>query len=70
MDSKSRTPYSATARARFLRGTRFRTPFEAVEAGARTLEEWCDLLASAKTESGLRSDLEPESETWREDASA
>ena len=70
MGSKSRVSYWAEARAQFLKGTRFRTPFEAVEAGARTVQEWCDLLASAKAEPGLHSDLEPEPETSREEASA
>ena len=65
MASKGRVSYRAEARAQFLNGTRFRSPVEAVEAGARTVQEWCDLLASVKAESGVRTDLEPE--TLREE---
>jgi hypothetical protein len=39
-----RNPYFKRASKRFLLGSKFRTPFEAVEAGARTLEEWSRLL--------------------------
>jgi hypothetical protein len=39
-----RSPYFKRASKRFLNGSRFKTPFEAVEAGARTLEEWSRLL--------------------------
>jgi hypothetical protein len=60
MGSKSRAVYWVEARMQFLKGTRFRSPFEAVEAGARTVQEWCDVLASVKSESGVRADLEPE----------
>jgi hypothetical protein len=28
----------------FLEGTRFRTPVQAVEAGARSIEQWCDCV--------------------------
>ena len=38
--------YAKIARRHFLAGTRFRTPVEAVEAGARTVEEWCECLAN------------------------
>ena len=48
-----------TGLGRFLQGTRFRSPVEAVEAGARAVQNWCDLLARVKVESGVRSDLEP-----------
>ena len=72
MGSKGNTSYWATARerflpqqrhltglGRFLQGTRFRSPVEAVEAGVRAVQNWCDLLARVKVESGVRSDLEP-----------
>jgi hypothetical protein len=49
--------FALTGLGRFLQGTRFRS---LVEAGARTVQEWCDLLASVKAESGVRADLEPE----------
>jgi hypothetical protein len=39
-----RSPYFKRASKRFLTGSRFRTPCEAVEAGARTLEEWSRIL--------------------------
>jgi hypothetical protein len=39
-----RSPYFKRASKRFLNGSRFKTPFEAVDAGARTLEEWSRLL--------------------------
>lgn len=39
-----RNPYFRRASNRFLNGLRFKTPFEAVEAGARTLEEWSRVL--------------------------
>jgi hypothetical protein len=68
MGSKGRVSYWAQARVQFLQGTRFRSPFEAVEAGARTVQEWCDLLASVKADSGVCADLEPE--TSHEEASA
>jgi hypothetical protein len=49
-----------TGLGRFLQGTRFRSPFVAVEAGAGTVQDWCDLLASVKAQSGARADLEPD----------
>jgi hypothetical protein len=39
-----RNPYFKQAAKRFLIGSRFKTPYEAVEAGARTLEEWSRVL--------------------------
>ena len=39
-----RSPYFKRAAKRFLIGSRFKTPCEAVEAGVRTLEEWSRLL--------------------------
>ena len=48
-----------TGLGRFLQGTRFRSPVEAVEAGVRAVQNWCDLLARVKVESGVRSDPEP-----------
>jgi hypothetical protein len=65
MGSKGSTSYWAMARERFLQGARFHSPFEAVEAGARTVQEWCEVLASVRAESGVRADLEPE--TFHED---
>jgi hypothetical protein len=42
--------YLHAANRRFLEGTSFRTPVEAVEAGAKSIQEWCDCLASARLE--------------------
>jgi hypothetical protein len=39
-----RSPYFKRASKRFLNGSKFKTPFEAVEAGTRTLEEWSRVL--------------------------
>ncbi len=36
--------YMKRAAKKFLEGTRFRHPIEAVEKGVRTLEEWVDCL--------------------------
>ena len=36
--------YMKRASRKFLEGTRFRHPIEAVEKGVRTLEEWVDCL--------------------------
>ena len=39
-----RISYMKRAARKFLEGTRFRTPVEAVEAGVRTLTHWVDTL--------------------------
>jgi hypothetical protein len=39
-----RTNYMKRAALRFLAGTKFRTPVEAVEAGIKNLGEWADIL--------------------------
>jgi hypothetical protein len=39
-----RSPYFKRASKRFLTGLKFKTPVEAVEAQARTLEEWSRIL--------------------------
>jgi hypothetical protein len=36
--------YIDRARGRFLEGTPFRYPVDAVDAGVKTMAEWCDLL--------------------------
>lgn len=43
-----RTSYLKRASRRFLEGTRFKSPVEAVEAGARTLGEWADVLSEER----------------------
>ena len=43
-----RVSYLKRATRRFLEGTRFKTPVEAVEAGARTLADWALVLAEER----------------------
>ncbi len=40
-----RCAYYKRAAKKFLAGTRFKAPFEAVTAGIKTLEDWADMLA-------------------------
>ena len=40
----NRKKYLKLANRRFLEGTRYKAPIQAVEAGVRTLEEWTDVL--------------------------
>ena len=42
--------YLRLASRRFLSGLPYRSPADAVEAGAKTVEEWCDCLAQARLE--------------------
>ncbi len=39
-----RCAYYKRAAKKFLAGTRFKSPFEAVMAGVKTLEDWADML--------------------------
>ena len=43
--------YIYLAHQMFLEGTDFQTPVDAVEAGAKTIEDWSDCLAQARLES-------------------
>lgn len=43
-----RTSYLKRASRRFLEGTRFKHPVEAVEAGERSLSAWAELLAEER----------------------
>ena len=43
-----RLSYFKRASRRFLTGTRHHTPAEAVEAGARTLEQWVNTLSEER----------------------
>jgi hypothetical protein len=43
-----RTSYLKRATRRFLDGTKFKTPFEAVEAGVLSLSNWSRLLAEER----------------------
>ena len=40
--------YHKLAAKNFLAGTSFRIPVLAVEAGIKTIEEWCDCLREAR----------------------
>lgn len=44
--------YLKLARQRFLDGTSHRTPIEAVEAGTKSVFDWCVCLAEARSEVG------------------
>ena len=39
-----RSSYLKRASKQFLSGTRYKSPFEAVEAGVRTLTHWAEIL--------------------------
>ncbi len=41
---KQKTNYLRRSTKRFLGFTRYRSPFEAVLCGVRTLEQWADIL--------------------------
>ena len=43
--------YIYLAHQMFLEGTNFQTPVDAVEAGAKTIEDWSDCLMQARLES-------------------
>ena len=43
--------YIYLAHQMFLEGTDFQTPVDAVEAGAKTIEDWSDCLMQARLES-------------------
>ena len=43
-----RTSYLKRASRRFLEGTKFKTPYQAVEAGACSLTSWSRLLAEER----------------------
>jgi exonuclease VII large subunit len=43
------SPYYKRASKRFLAGTRFKTPSDAVSAGVKTLLEWTQILEEERT---------------------
>jgi hypothetical protein len=43
-----RTSYMKRASQRFLEGTKFRSPVEAVEAGVRSLVDWTQVLSEER----------------------
>ena len=60
MSKARRSAYWTEARDRFLAGTRFRSPVEAVESGARSVQDWCDVLATVKAEAVRRGEVPPD----------
>lgn len=46
--------YTERAARRFLAGLPYASPAEAVEAGARSIQAWCDALTAARAEEGVR----------------
>ena len=58
-----RVNYMKRATQRFLEGTKYRSPVEAVEAGLRTLGQWADILAEERE---LESQLHRERDGRRE----
>lgn len=57
MNRIRRESYLQYARRLFLEGSRHRAPIEAVEAGERSISEWCHCLNRARLLYGLT--LEP-----------
>ena len=56
MSRKRRSGYLNEASQRFLVNLPYRSPLEAVEAGARSLRQWCDCLNDARAAHGLTHD--------------
>jgi hypothetical protein len=52
--AKRRETYMKEAANRFLENSPFQTPADAVEAGARSISEWCDHLNLARARYGLQ----------------
>jgi hypothetical protein len=57
---KKSVGYIRRAARRFLEGTRCRTPEEAVKSGARSLEEWVDVLRMERD--AMRAAMDPSSQ--------
>ncbi len=55
---------------RFLENSRFSTPAEAVEAGVRTISEWCDYLNIARARYGLQHEPLETNIAWNEPQAA
>ena len=54
---KNTTPdYMKLVRKKFLEGTKFRTPVDAVESGARKIEDWCDMVSIYRQKIATRED--------------
>jgi hypothetical protein len=48
--------YTRIATQEFLEGTRFRTPVQAVEAGERSIEQWCDCVNAHRQKDSNQTD--------------
>ena len=48
--------YTRLARQEFLEGTNFRTPVQAVEAGTRSIEQWCDCVNAHREKDSNRNE--------------
>jgi hypothetical protein len=48
--------YARLATQEFLEGTRFKTPVQAVEAGTRPIEQWCDCINAHRQEASNQKD--------------
>ena len=53
---RSKTNYLSRARETFLENLSFCTPIEAVDAGARSIQDWCDCLNETRAKYGLPHD--------------
>lgn len=53
---RSKTNYLSRARETFLENLSFCTPIEAVDAGARSIQDWCDCLNETRARYGLPHD--------------
>lgn len=49
--------YTRVAKQKFLEGTPFLAPFEAIEMGVKTTQQWCDLLEMVRDEFRVNSHL-------------
>jgi hypothetical protein len=50
MKHKRAVTYTQMAAIRFLENLPYHSPVAAIEAGDRTIQEWCDLLAETRQE--------------------
>jgi hypothetical protein len=53
---RSKTNYLKQARESFLENLPYRTPIEAVDAGVRSIQDWCDCLNETRARYGLPHD--------------
>jgi hypothetical protein len=53
---RSKTNYLMRAKDTFLQNLPYRTPIEAVDAGERSIQDWCDCLNETRARYGLPHD--------------